>query len=130
ATPPCPQGLGCSSGGRLPPVCLPGCDDDADCGEGLTCNPEAGFLGEGSCYDATAPLGRACAGDAECPTGAFCATEDETDYPGGACVATGCDATGNSGCPDDAQCLPQRFGSGICFDGCDADGDCRDGYEC
>lgn len=126
----CPSGLGCSRGGRLPPVCLPGCDADADCAEGLTCNPDAGVLGEGSCYDPVAPLGGTCAGDDDCPTGAFCATESEADYPGGACVTTGCDAGNNTGCPDDAQCLPQRFGSGICFDGCDSNEDCREGYEC
>src|SRR5262249_44919149 len=34
------------------------------------------------------------------------------------------------GCPGDGVCRPQRFGGGLCFDGCTMDSDCRSAYHC
>ena len=125
----CRMGLGCSRGGRIPPVCLPGCEDDSDCTEGLACEADAGFLGEGACVDPTAALGGACTSDSDCPPSAQCLTEADSDYPGGTCVLIGCDPMTNVGCTTDSQCLPTGFG-GICWDGCSSDGDCRPEYLC
>lgn len=127
----CQRGNGCTGGGPgLPPVCLPGCEDDSDCESGLRCEVGAGGLGAGLCIDPSRPLGGACRSDAECPPSAQCATERDADFPGGACIIFGCDPGLNRGCPDDAQCLPTQFGGGVCLDGCRTDTDCRPEYEC
>lgn len=126
----CPPRLGCTSlgGPASPQVCLPGCENDAECGDGLECVAGGGSLGAGICIDPDASLGGACTSDADCPTSAECLAS--LDFPGGTCVLAGCDATINTGCPDDAECIPAGFGGGTCFDACTADSDCRDGWEC
>jgi hypothetical protein len=127
----CPAGNGCTGGQPgLPPVCLPGCEDDTDCGTGQTCVVGGGGIGSGICIDPDAPLGGACTADEQCPPSATCASEAEFDQPGGACIIFGCDPGANTGCPDDAQCLPAQFGGGICWDGCETDADCRAEYAC
>lgn len=125
----CPDGNGCSPGGSgLPPVCLPGCEADAECGDGNECVVGGGDFGSGLCVDPDAQLGGACTSSADCPLNADCVTS--ADYPGGTCVVSGCDPNSNTGCPNDAQCLPSGFGGGACWDGCSADADCRTDWEC
>lgn len=128
-TDPCPDGLGCRSGQPgIPPICLPGCDTDAECGDGLSCLSGSGPFLAGTCVDPDAELGGPCTSDAECPPSAACL--ESLDYPGGVCVLAGCNPNTNTGCPGDAQCLPQGFGGGVCWDGCATNDDCRSGWEC
>jgi hypothetical protein len=113
----------------VPPVCLPGCEDDSDCDEGLMCDVGGGFSGAGQCYDPGSELGDACTDTAECPSGGFC-LPDRFGYPGGYCSTFGCDPEADTGCPDGGHCFPTR-GGGICFRGCADDSDCaRADYEC
>ncbi len=66
----CRSGYGCASSLMLDgAVCIPGCYDDTDCPSGSTCNPDGGFAGEGSCYDASASLGDPCTDDSDVPGG-------------------------------------------------------------
>lgn len=125
----CPDTLGCIDAMGAPPVCLPGCDVDADCADGLTCNPMGGFIGEGNCYDAEGQLDSGCASDADCPAGAGC-LDDDPNFPDGVCLVGGCDPATNTGCPGDSQCLDFGFSGDYCMDGCTADADCREAYEC
>lgn len=127
----CRTGYGCadSAGFGFPNVCIPGCHDDDDCGEGLACDPTGGFLGEGECYDPDAEWGGACTDEIECPAGGRCFSEDFSGYPGGACVDFGCDVGDNTGCPEGTECLPGGR-RGRCYRACDTVDDCRDGYDC
>ncbi len=128
----CRPGYGCATSPYLPqPVCMPGCEVDADCGEGLRCDPTGGFGGAGQCYDPSAEVGQACTSERECPESGFCLGEGFAGWPGGSCItSTDCDVEADTGCPGDAHCLPAPRGGTLCVDGCETDGDCRDGYTC
>ena len=127
----CRAGYGCASSFMIPaPVCLPGCTDDSDCPDGTMCDPDGGFSGAGSCFDPSAGFGDACMESTECPADGFCLEESFAGWPGGACIGFGCDVDANTGCEDDAQCIPSGRGGGLCIDGCETADDCRDGYEC
>jgi len=126
----CRAGYGCAVSISLPaPVCIPGCTDDTDCNEGRLCNPEGG----GSCYNPEADWGDACGGGSDCPDGAFCFAERWAGWPGGMCMAFGCDPTDDAGggCPTGTACIPGgRSGYGRCTASCETADDCRDGYGC
>lgn len=124
----CPPGNGCTSGQLFTPVCLPGCEDDTDCADGLTCLKGAGSFGAGVCIEPNAQLGGACGSAADCPTGTECIID--LDHPGGACVLRGCDEDANTACPGDAHCVPDGFFGGVCWDGCATDDDCRRDWQC
>lgn len=121
----CPPGLGCqpflSNLPDLPRHCFPGCEDDSDCDDGLTCAVGSGFFGTGLCIDPSRPLGGACETDTDCPPEAICGFG-----PGGSCELPYCQIEPESGCPDDARCVSYA----VCLDGCTTDADCRPGYEC
>ncbi|MCC6622220.1 MAG: hypothetical protein IT385_13230 [Deltaproteobacteria bacterium] len=77
----------------------------------------------------TTPLGAACADDVDCGAEGVCLTElDGVSWPGGACALR----------EDTVTCLPpEDAGAYITLDdelwliqGCDGDGDCRQGYGC
>ena len=123
----CRPGYGCAVGAGA--VCIPGCEEDADCEGGAECDPSGGFSGEGRCFNPDASLGDACDGSDQCGSGSFCLSERRWGFPGGACGAFGCDLASNTGCPDDGQCLEGGRGT-ICLDGCAVDEDCRAEYEC
>ncbi len=129
---PCRAGYGCSTEPRAfpDPVCVGGCFDASDCEAGQMCDRTGGVYGAGACYDPAAMLGGACTTDAECPIGGTCQDEEFGGWPGGACIAGGCDIDTGTGCAGDAVCIPAQFGGGLCVDGCTVDGDCRDGYAC
>jgi len=123
-------GYGCGTNFMvLPtPVCVAGCADDADCGDGLSCDPTAGFAGAGACFDPGSMVGDPCTDTAECPSGGACVSENGSGWPSGSCV-TGCDFATNAGCEGGA-CIAQTFGGGLCTVSCSTSADCRDGYAC
>lgn len=127
----CRAGYGCGSVGLgSPPVCVGGCTDDTDCADGSRCDPTAGFTGGGGCYLPDAAIGDACASTDACPMGGLCIDEAANGWPNGTCATLGaCDPSTNTGCPGDAQCIPNG-GQGLCVDGCVTAADCRVGYEC
>ncbi len=128
----CRPGYGCATSPYLPqPVCMPGCEVDADCSEGLRCDPAGDFLRNGRCYDPAAQIGQACSTDRECPISSVCRSERHVGWPGGSCVGlVECNYEENTGCPGDAHCLTIGVSGTRCVDGCETDGDCRDGYTC
>lgn len=122
----CRAGYGCADIG----VCIPGCEEDADCDDGTMCDPSGGFSGEGQCFDPESSFGDACAASESCPAGAFCLSE-RFGFPGGYCGGFGCDPETNTGCPDGGVCFPTNRGGGLCLASCESDGDCsRTGYDC
>ena len=126
----CRAGYGCASGAVLPPVCVAGCSDATDCGEGQMCDPSGGFIGAGTCFDPASATGDACADDGECPAGHTCYSEPLAGWPGGSCLGTdGCDPASGMGCAMGAACVPVT-GGGICADSCTTDADCRAEYTC
>jgi hypothetical protein len=127
----CRAGYGCASNFMALPenVCVGGCSDASDCGSGQLCDPTGGLLGAGACFTPDAMLGGACTADAECPMAGACQDEANGGWPGGACIAGGCDVRTNTGCAGDGQCIQGTFG-GICVDGCTSDTDCRPQYAC
>lgn len=126
----CRAGYGCAASVRIPePVCVPGCTDDTDCDEGRTCNPASG----GNCYNSEATWGDACDDTASCQDTAFCFAEEFRGWPGGMCLAFGCDpaADDGGGCPEATECLPiGPRGHGLCVVSCEDDEGCRPGYSC
>jgi hypothetical protein len=70
-------------------------------------------------------VGRACETHQDCDNGQTCYTE----LAGGFC-SRGCDLQGSiANCPDGTICSP--FGDRLlCAPICQAQGDCREGYEC
>lgn len=130
ATRDCRAGYGCASSLEIPSVCLPGCTDDTDCTEGLRCDPTGGFSASGRCYDPTAQLGDPCTDETMCGAEAICYAEDFAGWPGGSCVAFGCDPASGTGCAGDAVCIPAGRRGGICVDGCTSEMDCREAYDC
>ena len=126
----CPRaGYGCGDGVNVPAVCLGGCEEDSDCGEGLTCLPGGGN-GFGSCFDADASVGDACAATEECPSGSFCLGESFAGWPAGTCIGANCDPATNAGCTGDDRCTIFGGFGAFCVDGCARDADCRAGYSC
>jgi hypothetical protein len=127
-------GYGCSTSVQLSGVCVGGCVDASDCPAGLMCDQMGGDLGAGGCFTPGATIGAACMDDTQCPSGAACQPENGGGWPGGACIAGGCDLAGNTGCSGDAQCVALNTGfgppQGFCIDGCSTTADCRAGYAC
>lgn len=124
----CPGGWLCESN-----LCRPPCQDTTDCTTGLTCvgptpfdppeyceyqpwHPRTEFLGS------ACEFGYQCRGRTDIIAGS-CLREETTGWPNGYCVQRICQE--NTDCGLDGQCI-----SGQCFDGCQAGGDCRAGYEC
>lgn len=127
----CPAGNGCSpAGSGLPPICLPGCEDDTDCPDGRLCEVGGGGFGSGACIDPNVEIGAACVEREQCGPNSVCFAERFYEWPAGSCVGLGCDHRANTGCPGDAVCVEATDGSGLCIDGCEEDGDCRDPYAC
>lgn len=125
----CRAGYGCGATMGTPPVCLPGCEEDSDCGEGRMCDVGGGPSGAGQCFDPESSTGDACESEGECPAGGFCLPE-RFGFPGGYCAQFGCDAEADTGCEAGDHCFPTR-GGGICFAGCETDDDCtREDYDC
>lgn len=128
----CRAGYGCAGEGTEG-VCFPGCEEDADCGAGQTCFPNANG---GSCRTVGVEIGAACDGSSSCGEGQNCLSERRWGFPGGSCgvIFVDCDPDTDAGCPGDAACLEIMGGGGtfgICIDGCETDADCtRSGYEC
>ncbi len=126
---PCRAGYGCAVDISIPaPVCIPGCTDDTDCPDSTVCNPEGG----GRCYSPDANWGDACAQSTECPDGAFCFAEAFRGWPGGMCIAFGCDPadTTGGGCPMGTECVTGGGRFGRCVVSCETTDDCRDAYTC
>lgn len=126
----CRRGYGCTTNPRFGNVCVPGCEDDDDCGDGEVCDPTRGFAGGGECFSDSANVGDACESDRECPVGGLCLAEEFQGWPAGSCITFGCDVPSNMGCEGDAVCIAAADGTPLCIDGCEEDGDCRDGYVC
>lgn len=124
----CRSGYGCSATGA--PVCLPGCEDDTDCGSGMVCELGGGFYDAGGCRNPSAEIGDACVTEEQCAPGDACLSERFNEWPGGACVGTSCDPVANTGCEGDAVCAATTSGGGLCVDGCETDADCRAAYRC
>ncbi len=126
----CRTGYGCTSPGSIgASVCIPGCNSNDDCSEGLECQVGGGDFGEGVCFDPDSSVGDACTADEECPASATCLAEEFAGWPSGAC-ATGCDYVSGSGCSDGASCVLYRGRFDICVASCATDDDCRDGFAC
>lgn len=88
----CRSGL-CADLGGPDDFCTKGCEADADCGDGFTCND----LGGGRyCQPALASLGRSCDGDAACLSG-LCSPSLGT-------CSRKCDPTG-APCPAGFECV-------------------------
>src|SRR5690606_14094936 len=68
----CRAGYGCATGIGGPPICLPGCTDASDCGEGRACNPTGGFNTSGACYTEGAAIGDPCLESTACPADNRC----------------------------------------------------------
>lgn len=127
---PCRPGYGCGERASAAPVCLPGCDIDADCPAGLLCHAEGNVSGEGGCYDPEAAISDPCTDPDDCNAGGWCIREIDRGWPGGACTIFRCDEDADTGCPGDAHCVFDFYRDSICVDGCTVDADCRDGYAC
>jgi len=86
------------------------------------------FDGEGGAPEpeikpGTGEVGAPCKMDLQCLDGHYC-----FDWPDGYCVSPDC--TSDGGCPEGSSCLPLLENGQACFDGCEADEDCRPGYGC
>lgn len=126
----CRPGYGCAEGGPDASVCEPGCDVDADCPDGLRCDPADGIRGEGQCYDPEAALGDPCVDPEDCTADGWCMRERDRGWPGGFCTLFRCNEVDDAGCPGDAHCVFHFYRDPICVDGCEVDADCRPGYAC
>jgi hypothetical protein len=122
----CRPGYACTFlGGGF--ACLPGqCVTDEDC--------EVGACVEGQCGDPEAGLGDACDRQEDlCAPGHSCILPENDDtraFAGGYCARLGCEPGTSGQCGDDGVCIPVN-GAGVCFQGCQEDGDCREGlYDC
>jgi hypothetical protein len=130
-------------------ACLPVCQSDAACGEGLFC--DLGATGLGVCT-ATAPvggdIGAPCTEEtqaADCRSGLCVTLRDAAGNDAGSfCTANctfglieGCGFDQPSSVPRDAACLQSQLDVngpgdiGFCFELCDADADCeQEGWVC
>lgn len=68
-------------------------------------------------------VGSACNKDADCNNGLNC-----FDWPNGYCIKTGC--TSSQDCPQGASCLPLLDNGQACFQSCEGNQQCRNGYGC
>lgn len=127
----CRQGYGCSFGDFGDEgVCLGGCTDDTDCPTGQRCDPDSNLAQAGACFTPDAPFAGPCTSSGDCGEGAFCLDEQDAGWPGGLCLALGCDLETNEGCPTNGVCIGVGGGDNACFTSCDEDADCRTGYRC
>lgn len=102
------------------------CNGAVDCGDmGCVADPMCSNLA----------VGRACIVGSQCAAGT-CNTEDQTGWPGGSCVAglntcNRSDAGVSTGCPANAVCLGDQFGT-FCRQRCSGSSSmaCRPGYAC
>lgn len=126
----CRAGYGCWFG-----QCYPDCDQDAECPDTGQCNEWSGL-----CEPTVGALdGAPCTQDSQCRSGVCWAYDAQQGYPPGGYCISWCTASQNN-CPIDTQdgvrsnCWPDGGGtdSGVCYDGCTADGHCRtgEGYAC
>ncbi len=106
-------------------------DDDQD---GLyDCQDPTSCQGTPACTPGSTPVGGACAAPTDCQASGedpFCITEAQFGWTGGYCSEY-CDLALND-CSADGYCLDIGLGngSGICFDQCVTNADCRAGYSC
>lgn len=74
----------------------------------------------------TAPggeIGAACDMDSDCLEGLSC-----FEWDGGYCIAVPCGSAEE--CPGGSHCLPLLENGAACFDDCESDQECREGYGC
>ncbi len=131
----CRDGYGCGVSYFGADVCLPGCQTDAECGEGSACDPFAGDWGVGGCYDTDSQVGDPCSDTEQCPESGYCVDERFQGWPAGYCGVLGCDPEADTGCDEGDHCAFELStgggGSvGLCAKGCETDDDCRTGYAC
>ncbi len=102
-------------------VCLPRCEQDADCETGTRCAEDGDCVPRGEKV-----AGASCRRSAEC-NGGLCLTS--AAFRGGYCSAR-CDSQ-FAECEQGSFCTDLE-GRAVCLAGCDADGDCRgaEGYKC
>lgn len=110
----------------------------------MQASPDAGVI-DAAVVDATLPdpggdpqcmgaqqsptTGGPCACDTDCDVGEVCVSEAETGWASGNCTA-GCFKTS---CPENFDCVELVSGdpeTRTCFERCEANDDCRDGYAC
>lgn len=136
----CRSNLGCESGLLCVGVpnqtyhCLEACHDaSGGCGDHRLCR-QFGDAGKGYCRH---HVGRECAGSADCANDLTCSSElasdVSTDYPGGYCTQSGCEA--DTDCPGESVCRDHPgTDTRLCFAPCEIDADCRvdnqSGYRC
>jgi hypothetical protein len=129
-----PDGVTCDTNCQIIYVVGPeaSCNDlNDDDNDGLYDCQDPDCQALGVCTPGATPTGGACAAQTECSANAndpFCITEDLFGWPGGYCSEY-CDNFAND-CAGDALCYPATPTSGVCFDGCTTDADCRSGYSC
>lgn len=100
--------------------CQEGCESDADCRAGQTCDTTAHSCESYGCRSAAL----------DCNYGEFCNTDSGDCFSKGEVCKT-CNAANPYSCGSGAYCLQLRTGGdGYCFNFCDSDRDCPRGFEC
>ncbi|MBK8259262.1 MAG: DNRLRE domain-containing protein [Polyangiaceae bacterium] len=127
-----PDGVTCDSNCQViyPPESA--CDDllDND-NDGLHDCQDPDCQALGGCTPGSTPTGGACTVASDCTANAndpYCISEAMFAWPDGYCSEY-CDNFTND-CAGDGMCLPVTANSGLCFDGCVSNADCRPGYGC
>ncbi len=119
----CPNGAACDSGG----YCLETCTSTEDCRTGYRCDADNGAMICLPSATGTGEVGDACVGSPDCAGGEFGFCAGGASFPDNYCsVRCG---EGQAMCPVGSFCVAIADGS-ICFDSCDTNADCREGYEC
>jgi len=122
----CRPGYHCATIGGTQ-ACWYGCTGDSECPDGQKCTFGDGAM-VGACKTADAKAtGEACKSATEC-RGAYCISEKDYGWPKGYCSSTGMGDGGD--CDGGAGTCVGGGGGGTCMRKCDADADCRPGYEC
>jgi len=135
---PCPADAVCApvhQDGFEGTACLAACDVVGDCriDDGYACDRD-GTCWPGGSGVGLYPLGGPCMLDTECAAdfGAVCYPEHYADqltgFTDGYCIIWECEA--GAACPPGSHCLPVNQDSSACFDACDVQEDCREGYYC